>query len=254
MPLRLTRTIKAAEEAANAREPVLKLGILKAGSPPAPLARFGDYPAMFRRLLGEGAYDYCIFDVENGELPDAADACPAYIITGSACGAYDPLPWIEDLKRFLVETGGKAALVGICFGHQIMAEAFGGKVEKSPKGWGIGAHSYNVLRPQPWLEGAGTITLPASHQDQVVELPPTAEVVAASAFTPFGMLAYRDRPAISIQLHPEFEPDYAAALAELHRSAGVTEEEAHRAVASLRQPTDSKRAARWIARFLESAA
>jgi len=228
----------------------LKLGILKAGSPPRSLDRFGDYPAMFRRLLGEDAYDWRIFDVEQGQFPGAADACPAYIVTGSACGAYDPLPWIADLKRFLAAAGGKAALVGICFGHQVMAEAFGGKVEKSAKGWGIGAHAYEVLRPQPWLDGAGTITLPASHQDQVVEPPPGAEVVAGSSFTPFGVLAYAGRRAISIQLHPEFEPDYAAALAELRRGAGVTDEEADRAVASLRGPLDSEKAAGWIARFL----
>ena len=231
----------------------MKLGILKTGAPPLSLSDFGNYPAMFRKLLGPSAYDYEVFDAETGHLPGSIDACPAYIITGSANGAYETLPWIADLKRFLHQAKGQAALVGICFGHQIMAEAFGGKVIKSPKGWGAGAHTYSVQHPQPWLDGASRITLPASHQDQVVTLPPAAEIVAASSFTRYGMLAYNDQPAISMQLHPEFEPDYAAALVEIRRGHGLTDEQADCALTSLQQPLDSICAAGLIRRFLHSA-
>ena len=222
------------------------------GEPPEGLARFGSYPAMFRKLLGEDAYDYAVFDVKAGEFPVRADSCQAYIVTGSSCGVYDPLPWIAELKGFLRNAKGRAALVGICFGHQVMAEAFGGKVIKSPKGWGIGAHRYDVLCPQPWLDGRTTITLPASHQDQVVELPPAAEVVAGSDFTPYGLLAYTDQPAISLQLHPEFEADFAIALVERRRGRAFNDEVADRAIASLRQPIDHECAATWIRNFLSS--
>ena len=232
-------------------ETTLKLGILKTGGPPEGLERFGNYPAMFEKLLGETAYDYETYDVRAGTLPSAPDACPAYILTGSASGVYDGTPWIGDLIAFLRAARGKAALVGICFGHQVMAQAFGGKVIKSPAGWGVGAHTYDVRRAESWLGGARTITLPASHQDQVVELPPAAEVVAASAFTPFGMLAYRDQPAISLQLHPEFDAAYAAALVERRRGRGISEDQADRAVASLQEPNDRARAAEWIGRFLQ---
>jgi GMP synthase-like glutamine amidotransferase len=231
----------------------LKLGILKTGEPPEALARFGGYPAMFRKLLGEDAYDYAVYDVEAGELPVRAESCDAYIVTGSSCGVYDPLPWIAQLKGFLRDAGGKAALVGICFGHQVMAEAFGGKVMKSPRGWGLGAHRYEVFAPQPWMAGETKITLPASHQDQVTEPPPAAEVVAGSDFTPYGLLAYTDQPAISLQLHPEFEPDFAIALVERQRGSGLNDEEAGRAVASLREPMDRDIAANWIRNFLRSA-
>lgn len=230
----------------------LKLGILKTGAPPVALARFGTYPDMFRRLLGEDTYDYSDFDVAAGVLPARTESCRAYVVTGSDCGAYDPLPWIAALKDFLNEARGRAALVGICFGHQVMAEAFGGKVVKSPKGWGLGAHCYEVLSPQPWLEGGTSITLPASHQDQVVEPPPATRTVAASGFTPYGFLAYTDQPAISLQLHPEFEPEYAIALVERRRSRGVSDEQAQRATASLNEPMDRGRAANWIRNFLQS--
>lgn len=231
----------------------MKLGILKTGQPPEELSRFGGYDAMFTRLLGRDAYDYAVFDVGAGQLPARAESCQAYIVTGSACGVYDPLPWIAGLKSFLRSARGRAALVGICFGHQVMAEAFGGKVVKSPKGWGVGAHRYDVLSPRPWLEGRTAMTLPASHQDQVVELPPSAEVVAGSDFAPFGLLAYTDQPAISLQLHPEFEPDYAIALVEHLRGGGLGDEKAQSAIASLRGPMDSIDAANWIRSFLRSA-
>lgn len=230
------------------------LGILKAGSPPPALLAYGSYPDMFRKLLGKDRYDYVEFDAERGELPSHARRCPAYLITGSASDAYGTSPWISDLKRFLTEAKGKAALVGICFGHQVMAEAFGGKVARSPKGWGMGNHSYDIVRSQPWSGHQTKITLPASHRDQVVELPPAAEVVARNAFSPFGFLAYKDQPAISLQLHPEFEADFVAALVENRRGHGVRDEDITHAISSLQHPTDSDLVAGWINRFITTSA
>jgi GMP synthase-like glutamine amidotransferase len=231
----------------------MKLGILKTGAPPRRLAAFGDYPQMFRRLLGEDAYDYSVFAVDEGELPAAADRCDAYLVTGSSAGVYEPLPWIDELKGFLVAARGRAKLVGVCFGHQVMAEAFGGRVIKSPKGWGLGEQTYRVLRREPWMDGADEIRLPGSHQDQVVEVPPGAEVVAASDFTPIGALAWRDQPAISLQLHPEFEPAYGIALLEARRGRLLTDEETDRAVASYQTPDDRARVGGWIRNFLAGA-
>lgn len=229
----------------------MKLGLLETGRPPEPLAEtYGDYPAMFRALLGEAAYEYATFDVAAGELPAHPQACDAYLVTGASAGVYDPLPWIAPLKAFLVEAKGKVPLVGICFGHQVMAEAFGGRVEKSPKGWGVGLQTYKVRRREPWMDVVSTLALPGSHQDQVVEQPPNTEVIAASDFTPFGMLAWRDQPAISLQLHPEFEPAYAKALIEARRGPRYTDEQADAAIASYRAPDDRARTGEWIKRFL----
>ena len=117
----------------------MKLGVLRTGRPPKPaIATFGDYPAMFRRLLGEDAYDYVTYAVDEGDLPARPEDCAAYLITGSSCGVYDPEPWIGELMDFLRAAKNRARLVGVCFGHQAMAQAFGGRVIKSPKGWGLG--------------------------------------------------------------------------------------------------------------------
>lgn len=231
----------------------MRLGILETGAPPEGLESYGTYPQMFRRLLGDEGFDYTVFAAARGELPASPEACDAYIVTGSPSGVYDAEPWISQLKSFLQAAKGRAALVGVCFGHQVMAEAFGGKVVKSPKGWGLGEHAYQVLGREPWIDAGPKIRLPASHQDQVVEAPPGAEVVAASGFTPYGALVYRDQPAFSIQLHPEFEPDYAKALIEQRRGARLTEAEADRAIASFRAPDDRARVGGWIRNFLAHA-
>ena len=226
----------------------MKLAILETGHPPGDLQeRFGSYPAMFAKILGP-EFEIESLDVPAGELPEGPGEHGAYLITGSPAGVYDPLPWIAPLCRFIREAD-RARMVGICFGHQVMAEALGGQVEKSDKGWGAGLHRYAIVRSEPWIDTAGIVAIPASHQDQVVVQPPNTEVIAASDFTPFAGLAWTDRPAISFQFHPEFSPDYAKALIE-KRYDIVPDPDA--AIASLDAPNDNARVAGWIRRFLTS--
>lgn len=230
----------------------MKVGILRTGRPPRPaIPQFGTYPDMFMNLLGREAYDWRVYAADEGELPATPEDCAGYILTGSSAGVYEDEPWIAGLLDWLRGARGRARLVGVCFGHQAMAQAFGGRVIKSPKGWAIGEQEYRVLSQEPWMDGAPSMRLPGSHQDQVVELPPGAEVVAASAFTEFGALAWRDQPAISMQLHPEFEPAYAKALIEARRGKVYSEEQADRGVASYDLPDDRARVGRWINAFLE---
>lgn len=227
----------------------MKIGILETGEPPEPLKqRFGRYDGMFRKLLG-GDHQYTTYEVRQGALPSAPEEQNAYVVTGSPAGVYDDLPWIGPLKGFLRSAKGKAKLVGVCFGHQIMAEAFGGRVEKSDKGWGIGLHCYEVRERAPWMDDAVSIAIPVSHQDQVVEPPPMTRILAGSLFNGFGLLAYENQPAVSFQCHPEFEPDFAKALIEARRERLP---EPDKAIASLDQPNDRERVAGWIRRFLES--
>ena len=226
----------------------MTLAILETGTPPGPLIdRFGRYPAMFERLLGDSFPSY---DVAAGEWPAEVGAHDAYLITGSAAGVYEDLPWIGRLLTFLKLAKGRAKLVGICFGHQAMAQALGGHVEKSAKGWGVGLHSYPIVRHEPWMDGAPTVAVPASHQDQVVLKPPGAEVIASSLFTPYAGLAWRDGSAISFQFHPEFEPDYAKALI-AERYDRTPDPEG--AIASLDAPNDNARIGAWIRNFLVAA-
>jgi GMP synthase-like glutamine amidotransferase len=225
----------------------MKLAILETGRPPGDLAeRFGDYPAMFERLLGPD-FEVESFDVQAGRYPDPGTH-DSILITGSPAGTYDPLPWIEPLMKF-IRAAKDSRMVGVCFGHQVMAQALGGHVEKSAKGWGSGLHHYSVARSEPWIDGVGDIAVPASHQDQVVVQPPNTEIVAASDFTPYAALAWTDRPSISFQFHPEFSPAFAKALIE-QRYDAVPDPDA--AIASLDAPNDSARVGGWIRRFLKA--
>ncbi|MDP2225941.1 MAG: hypothetical protein Q8J78_00480 [Moraxellaceae bacterium] len=231
----------------------MNLGILETGGPPADLAtRYPSYSDMMRRVLGP-AFRARVYDVQRGVLPGTSGECDAWLVTGSAAGVYDPDPWIAELKAFLRKVSGQAPMVGICFGHQVMADAFGGQVIKSPKGWGIGLHTYEVVRSFPWMDSSAPVRLSASHQDQVVSLPPGAEVVARSDFTPFAMMAYPERRAISLQAHPEFTADYTGALIESRKGTRLDAELADAAIASLAGDDDRERVAIWLRRFLASA-
>ena len=225
----------------------MKLAILETGHPPGDLAdRFGDYPAMFAEMLGP-EFEAETFNVEAGEFPDPGNH-EAVLITGSPAGVYEDLDWLPGLFDF-IRAAKDSKMVGICFGHQAMAEALGGHVEKSDKGWGAGLHRYTVTRPEPWLDGAREIAAPASHQDQVVVQPPNTEIVASSDFTPYAALAWTDRPAISFQFHPEFSPAFAKALI-AERYDRVPNPDA--AIASLDAPNDNARVGGWIRRFLKA--
>lgn len=225
----------------------MRVAILETGRPPGGLAeRFGDYPAMISRLLGPG-FTTERFDVQAGQLPAPGDH-EGLLISGSPAGVYEPLQWIAPLCAF-IRSAASTPMVGLCFGHQAMAQALGGQVEKSDKGWGIGLHRYAIVHREPWMDGGDDrIAVPVSHQDQVIARPPGTRAIACSSFTPFAALAWQDRPAISFQFHPEFSPDFAKALIERRRDRLPDPDSA---IASLDEPGDSDRVASWIRRFLK---
>jgi GMP synthase-like glutamine amidotransferase len=106
----------------------LKVGILKTGRPPRPaIPQFGTYPDMFMDLLGDDAYDVAHLRGRRGRVPGQPEDCDAYIVTGSSCGVYDAIPGSGSCMDFLRAAKGRAKLVGVCFGHQAMAQAFGGR-------------------------------------------------------------------------------------------------------------------------------
>lgn len=225
----------------------MKVAILETGRPPGNLAEvFGDYPDMFKALLGPG-FECDSFDVQSGELP-ATGSHEAYLVTGSPAGVYDPFPWIAPLEQFIRDAAA-TKMVGVCFGHQVMAQALGGRVEKSDKGWGAGLHDYTVVGTEPWIDKMGVVAVPASHQDQVIVQPANTRVVAASHFTPLAAICWTDRPAISFQFHPEFSPEFAKALIQ-RRYDVVPDPDA--AVASLDAPNDNARVGGWIRNFLRA--
>lgn len=228
----------------------MQIGILETGAPPGDLAaRHGDYPAMVARLLGP-AHRYTRYDVRAGALPDRPQACDAYVVTGSAAGVNDGFAWTEELAAFLRAARGHVRLIGICFGHQMIAHAFGGRVVKALDGWGLGLHRYDLRHP---VEGLGeAVTAMASHQDQVVVPPAKARVVAASAFTPCAALAYADGEALTLQFHPEFDAAYARALIAAHTAPDIDDALRERAARSLGGASDNAAIGAWLNRYLET--
>ena len=225
-----------------------RIAILKTGAPPAALIEaHGDYPAMFRAMLGE-EFAATAFDVQHGEWPDPV-AFDGAIITGSSAGVYEGDAWIGALFDWIRMARGELKLVGVCFGHQAMAQALGGRVEKSDRGWGVGLHRYDVVSDEPWMRpAAATIALPVSHQDQVVEKPADARVILTSDFAPLAGLAWGE-DAISLQAHPEFTPAYASDLTGGRRGR-IDEALVDQALESLREPNDRDLVAGWIRNFL----
>ena len=239
----------------------MKLGILETGNVPDTLEpAHGTYPEMFEALYRAADPTVSIrgFAVTEGVFPDDPHACDAWLVTGSKHGVYDDLPWIEPLKVFLREArAARVPLIGICFGHQIMAEAFGGRAVKSDKGWGCGVHDYSLTRAAPWMPNAApAFSMHAMHQDQVVALAPDAHRLATSPFCENAMVCYGDPDApdaISIQPHPEFAAPYAQSLVEIRAASLLPKDCADQAMTTFGRDVANLDFARWSLEFVRQA-
>lgn len=181
------------------------IGILQTGQAPEVLrTEMGDYPDMFVRLLANRGLTFKSFHVEGMEFPKDVHECDGWLITGSRHGAYEDHSFIRPLEDFIRKAfAERVPVVGICFGHQIIAQALGGKVEKFRGGWAVGPQDYDF--------GTEKVNLNAWHQDQVVERPAAAEVVGSNAFCENAALLYGDR-AFTVQAHPEYGNDFIDGL------------------------------------------
>jgi len=169
----------------------LTIGILEGGAVAAALSsHVTSYTETFRNFLAPGGNGPALrpYRCYLGEFPQAGDACDGWLITGSAASVYDGDDWIAQLEAFTRDAAQTHPVVGICFGHQLVAQAFGGTVAKAP-GWGIGVHDHIVTKGAKWMAPPLTsLSLLASHQDQVVTPPPGAEVLGGSEFCPIGVM------------------------------------------------------------------
>ncbi len=235
----------------------MKIGILATGITPDELIeKHGSYGDMFVALFNQVAVDfeYQIYDVREGDFPDDAAQCDAWVITGSKYNVYQNTPWMLRLKSLILEVSASGKpMVGICFGHQIIADAFGGVVDKYPGGWGVGLHSYNLTQGSDFINDApDSFAISAMHQDQVLSLPKNAKVFAESEFCQYAGLIY-DNQIMTLQAHPEFNLAYEDELIDLRKGNAIPLDVSEVGLAQIRAPgaaTDSVIIAHWMADFL----
>lgn len=220
------------------------IGILQTGhAPDALIGQAGDYPAMFARLLDGHGFTFRSWAVVDMEFPTSVHDADGWLLTGSRHGAYEDLPFIPPLEDFIRRAySAHVPMVGICFGHQIIAKALGGRVEKYAEGWAVGPTEYDF--------GGEKLMLNAWHQDQVTEVPAGAEVIATNDFCRNAALAYGDR-ALTVQAHPEFRDDFVDGLMKTRGKGVVPDPLLEDAARRLGTPLNDAAIAHRIADFFK---
>jgi GMP synthase-like glutamine amidotransferase len=230
----------------------LSIGVLDAGGPSAELAaRIGACGDWARRLLADESYAFTSYDVLAGELPDSPAAHDVMLITGCGAAIRSDPPWMAPLKRFTAACKHEAVLIGLGFGHQLMAEVFGGRISSSDERWRIGLHVFPVLRRESWMEEVRSFAAPVLHRSQVAQAPPGARVLAECGRTPNAVLLYGDQRAVSFQCRPDMDLVYARELIAARRGQDIDPSDADLALRLLALPNDSARLGGWIKAFLE---
>ncbi len=228
-----------------------RITIIETGLLPPKYQAHGSFPEMFARMIRaeDAAVDVDVVSVVTGApLPDPG-TLQAILITGSAAGVYDGFDWIAPLEDFVrAAYARRTPMVGICFGHQLIAQAMGGVVRKSEQGWGIGRHVYRVT-PDNGVIADAELAISCSHQDQVIETPAMARTIMSSPFTPHAGLLYANGTTLSVQPHPEFSAEFAYELCEA-RTGIAPDHVVAAGKASLTQPLDSAKLGGAITRFL----
>ena len=222
----------------------MKIGILQTGHSPDELKdELGEYGEMFTHLLDGHGFEFEIWSVVDGIFPKDTAQADGWLITGSKHGAYEKHDWIPPLEDFVRKTYADGRpLIGVCFGHQIIAQAMGGKVEKFEGGWAVGRNEYTL--------NGQDVAINAWHQDQVVEPPIGAETIGSSDFCKHAALLYDDR-ILSFQPHPEFKHEFVDGLIQTRGKGVVPQDQLDAATELLDQPLDTDDVADQMAAFFK---
>lgn len=213
--------------------------------------RYHSYGRMFVELFERTGVDWAleVFSAIDRDYPVAPEDYHAFLITGSQYDAFSDEPWIRQLRDFVrARYRAGQPLVGICFGHQLLAQALGGRAERWGSGWGLGILRYTLDEVPAFVDSDRPVSLIASHRDQVTALPPGSRRLLHNDFCPLAGF-YESGRLLALQGHPEFSADYARALMH-YRRGQVPDEQLARAEASLDGPHEGERVAGWIRRFL----
>ncbi|MDI9347608.1 MAG: hypothetical protein QM538_03810 [Methylacidiphilales bacterium] len=234
----------------------MRIGVLETGrsSDQKVIDQYGDYPIMFERLLS-GLMPKATFEtfrVVNNIFPESHTACDAWIITGSRHCALDDYYWVHVVKDLVRKSYvQKVKLLGICFGHQVIAQALGGIVTPSV-GWGIGIHEYSIInQPTFFNYRQPTLKIPVYHNDQVTVTPPDCQIIGTSEFCKHAILHYPGH-AFTTQAHPEMTKAYIQVLINRDRGKTLSEESAKLFEATLQKEVDSQHFAESMVAFLSS--
>jgi GMP synthase-like glutamine amidotransferase len=211
---------------------------------------FGDYSDMFMHLFPD--FDWTLYDCVNGIFPKDLNECDVYFATGSKHSVYEDIPWILRLKKVIAELYLKEkCFVGFCFGHQLIGESLGGKVEKSPNGWCVGVHDFEVINSKKWMVPSQMdFAVLMMCQDQILELPHHSEVLAQSEKCPYALIQVGER-FLGIQGHPEFSKEYDQMLMET-RMNRMGDEVALSGIKSLSKNIDNDLIKAWVVSFVKS--
>lgn len=214
--------------------------------------QYQGYGRMFEQLFAQQpiAATFTLYNVVEGNYPSDDERYDAYLVTGSKADSFGADPWIQTLKTYLLERYERGdKLLGICFGHQLLALLLGGKSERAHQGWGVGTHRYQVAEQPTWMSPAmNELTLLISHQDQVTQLPENATVLASSEFCPIAAYCINDQ-VLCFQGHPEFIHDYSKALLEI-RQQHLGEQLYQQGLDSLQHDHQGITVAEWMMRFV----